>query len=123
MGFMLDAIHPREGSRVSCGFPLLRGKACDGAHGGNRAGVFMREGNFEAVRETCEGNFQVGMRCGEMVEGVQASFNDRGLQSSDSVALEAGTIRQETCYAASRRCQTGVGIHAHVQIAAFSGHG
>ena len=63
------------------------------------------------------------MICRQMYESFRAGSDDRGLQSSDSVALEAGTIRQETCYAASRRCQTGVGIHAHVQIAAFSGHG
>jgi hypothetical protein len=59
----------------------------------------------------------------EMIEGFQASLDNRRLQSGDGVAFKAGGIRQEAGYATGRRSQAGVGIHAHVQICAFSGHG
>jgi hypothetical protein len=83
----------------------------------------MTEGDFETVREPRESNFQMGVFRGKMLESLDASLDDRGLQSSDRLALEAGSIRQKAGYASRRRCQPGIGVNAHVQVFWFSGHG
>ncbi len=124
MRFALHAIHAGQGSRVSCACRLFHRKTRNSVRTDRRGGIlFMRKGDFQAVRKSRESNFQMGMLCGKMPESLHASLDDRGLQPSDGLALESCAVAQKARYAARRRGQANVGIDPHVQIVRFSGHG
>ena len=123
MGFVLNAVDARRSFRVSRVVQFFRGKACDGVHISRGAGVFMGEGNFEAIGKTRKINLEMRMLAGQMFEGLQARVDDRRLQSSDGVGLQTGGLRQKTGDATRRRCQAGIGVNAHAQVFQFSGHG
>ena len=83
----------------------------------------MAERNFDAVGKTREGDFQVGVFGGEVLESFVAGVEDRGLQANDGIGFKAIGIREEAGYTARRRGQAGVAVKAHVQAFQFSGHG
>lgn len=123
MRFVLDAIDARWSSRVSGVLQFRCRKACNGVHTNCGTSVFVGERNFEAIGETRKINFQVRMLAGQMLEGFQARFNDRGLQPGDCIAFQTRGVRQVTGYAASRRRQPRIGVNTHVQVFRFSCHG
>lgn len=83
----------------------------------------MGEGDFEAVHIPDEINFQMRTVTRQMFEFFEARFDDRRLQPGHGFALEARSIGKKAGYTACRRSQANVGIHRHVQVFRFSGHG
>src|SRR5690349_24565911 len=90
VGFILDAVKSREYSRMGFRAANARGKSSDGVQA-NRGSAFaaMRERHFHAVGEAGEGGFQVGIVCQEVVKGLHASSNHRGLETDCRVALDS----------------------------------
>jgi hypothetical protein len=118
-GFVLNAVHAGQ-SAGRCG---RCGETGNPMSGTGRRSLFVTEGNFQTVGKARESNFQMRVRGSQVLERFQASLDDRGLQPSTGIVLEASGVGQKAGHAPGGRSQPGVSVEAHVQVFGFSGHG
>lgn len=124
MRFILHAVDARKTSRSGPGFTMLRGETGDRIepNSGDRFAL-VGKSHFDAVREAGDRDIQMGMVSRQVVEGLEASGYDGGLQLIDGGLVKASGISEVVGRASDGGGESPIRVDLNLESFGFSGHG